>query len=63
VGVVVDRPSKPDPVLEHLLRSVRSKHVRHIFFSNPASAYTSKQEVKILVGSCLAAAWALALLA
>ncbi|KAL6758898.1 Endonuclease/exonuclease/phosphatase [Haematococcus lacustris] len=39
------------PVLAHLLRNLRSHHVRHHFFKAPASAYTKTQEVSVLVGS------------
>ncbi|KAF5838127.1 hypothetical protein DUNSADRAFT_3377 [Dunaliella salina] len=44
-----DRSS--DPVLENLIRDVKSKHVRKHFFSNPPKAYTESKDVRILTGS------------
>eukprot|EP00983_Pelagomonas_calceolata_P102268 1158786-Pelagomonas_calceolata.AAC.17 len=38
-----------DPVLENLIRDVKSKHVRKHFFSNPPEAYTETKDVRILV--------------
>jgi hypothetical protein len=40
---------KPDPVLEHLLRTRKSKHIRKHFFANPAKEYTEQHDVRILV--------------
>eukprot|EP00200_Dunaliella_tertiolecta_P008069 CAMPEP_0202382550 /NCGR_PEP_ID=MMETSP1127-20130417/43771_1 /ASSEMBLY_ACC=CAM_ASM_000462 /TAXON_ID=3047 /ORGANISM="Dunaliella tertiolecta, Strain CCMP1320" /LENGTH=877 /DNA_ID=CAMNT_0048981771 /DNA_START=237 /DNA_END=2871 /DNA_ORIENTATION=- len=40
-----------DPVLENLIRDVKSKHVRKHFFSNPPEAYTETKDVRILTGS------------
>jgi hypothetical protein len=38
-------------VLEHLLRNVRSAHVRAHFFKTPASAYTEQLPIRILSGT------------
>lgn len=40
-----------DPVLEFLLRNVRSKAVRKHFARVPTKEYTQKRAVKILVGA------------
>ncbi|KIZ02075.1 hypothetical protein MNEG_5880 [Monoraphidium neglectum] len=42
---------QPDPVLEQLLRSVRSKHVRRQFFVHAASEYTETRDVRLLAGT------------
>eukprot|EP00877_Chromochloris_zofingiensis_P012786 jgi/Chrzof1/7761/Cz02g35230.t1 len=44
-------PTKPDPVLDNLLRNVRSKHVRRQFFTHARAEYTETKDVKILAGT------------
>ena len=40
---------EPDPVLEHLLRASRGRHVRAHFFANPREQYASVKDVRVLV--------------
>jgi len=40
-----------DPVLEHLMRNLRSKNVRQLFFKHPKSEYAESKDVSMLVGS------------
>lgn len=49
VCVLAGVPTKPDPVLDNLLRNVRSKHVRRQFFTHARAEYTETKDVKILV--------------
>jgi len=39
-----------DPVLEHLLRDVKSKYVRERLLSEPPEVYTEQKDVRIMVG-------------
>ncbi|GIL84933.1 hypothetical protein Vretifemale_13525 [Volvox reticuliferus] len=50
-GRDVDAGAVLDPVLEHLLRNVRSRHVRQHFARTPATEYTQLREVTIQVAT------------
>ncbi len=40
-----------DPVLEQLLRHVRSKHVRRHFFARGTAEYTEPKDIRVLTGT------------
>lgn len=40
-----------DPVMDFLLRNVRSKYVRQQFSKTPPAEYTNTQPVRLLVGA------------
>lgn len=50
-GAARGAPAGPDPVLEQLLRQVRSKHVRRHFFAHAPSEYTEAKDVRVLAGT------------
>ena len=44
-------PGHQDPVLEQLLRHVRSTHVRRHFFAHATEEYTEAQDIKVLAST------------
>lgn len=46
-----DKIKQADPVIQHLLKNVRSKHVHKHFLSVPAKDYTETKDLKLLAGS------------